>query len=51
MAALDSTHLDTSNQVDPQAFVRIADGQSRLDLLVRGAVCAGRADVDVYCLY
>ncbi len=41
MAALDSTHLDTSNQVDPQAFVRIADGQSRLDLLVRGAVCAG----------
>nr|WP_203293732.1 copper-translocating P-type ATPase [Maricaulis parjimensis] len=33
--------MDTSSQVDPQAFVRIADGQSRLDLLVRGAVCAG----------
>lgn len=42
MAALDTTqYSDPASQVDPQAFVRIADGQSRLDLLVRGAVCAG----------
>lgn len=42
MATLDAAHLsDTANAVDPQAFVRLADGQSRLDLLVRGAVCAG----------
>jgi len=42
VAALDTTqYSDPASQVDPQAFVRIADGQSRLDLLVRGAVCAG----------
>ena len=42
MAALDTTqYSDPASQVDPQAFVRVADGQSRLDLLVRGAVCAG----------
>ena len=40
--ALDTAHYsDPVSQVDPQAFVRVADGQSRLDLLVRGAVCAG----------
>lgn len=30
-----------SGQADPQAFVRQADGLSHLDLLVRGATCAG----------
>lgn len=42
MAALDTADFsEPVSQVDPQAFVRIADGQCHLDLLVRGAVCAG----------
>jgi Cu2+-exporting ATPase len=42
LAALDTADFsEPVSQVDPQAFVRIADGQCRLDLLVRGAVCAG----------
>jgi len=41
MAAIDTADLaPPSGQVDPQAFVRHADGQSHLDLLVRGATCA-----------
>ncbi|WP_417485084.1 heavy metal translocating P-type ATPase [Maricaulis salignorans] len=31
----------TAGQADPQAFVRRSDGRSHLDLLVRGATCAG----------
>lgn len=30
-----------AGQADPQAFVRLVDGQAHLDLLVRGATCAG----------
>ena len=30
-----------AGQADPQAFVRRVDGRSHLDLLVRGATCAG----------
>lgn len=42
MAALDTAHFsEPVSQIDPQAFVRLADGQCHLDLLVRGAVCAG----------
>ena len=42
MAAIDASSLDmTPGQADPQAFVRPVDGQNHLDLLVRGAVCAG----------
>ncbi|WP_417491906.1 copper-translocating P-type ATPase [Maricaulis sp.] len=42
MAALDAATPDTgAGQADPQAFVRRIDGRSHLDLLVRGATCAG----------
>ena len=42
MAALDTADFsEPVSQVDPQAFVRIVDGLCHLDLLVRGAVCAG----------
>lgn len=41
MAAIDTADFaPASGQADPQAFVRHADGQSHLDLLVRGATCA-----------
>jgi Cu2+-exporting ATPase len=42
VAALETAHYsDPVSQVDPQAFVRVSEGLSQLDLLVRGAVCAG----------
>jgi len=42
MAAIDSASMgELQNQADPQAFVRPVNGQNHLDLLVRGAVCAG----------
>lgn len=39
----DTSEIETgaAGQADPQAFVRLVDGQSHLDLLVRGATCAG----------
>ena len=41
MAAIDTADIaPPSGQADPQAFVRHVDGQSHLDLLVRGATCA-----------
>lgn len=41
MAAIDAADIaPPSGQADPQAFVRHVDGQSHLDLLVRGATCA-----------
>ena len=43
MVALDATQsgLAASGGVDPQAFVRRREGLSELDLMVRGATCAG----------
>lgn len=41
MAALDAADYAVAGQADPQAFVRRADGLAHLDLLVRGATCAG----------
>ena len=42
MAAVDAVDMHAPvGQADPQAFVRRVDGQCHLDLLVRGAVCAG----------
>jgi len=42
MAALDASEFDhTAGQADPQAFVRHAEGLAHLDLMVRGATCAG----------
>lgn len=42
MATLSAVGFDPlAGQADPQAFVRRIDGRSHLDLLVRGASCAG----------
>lgn len=41
MAAVDTLSEPVHSGADPQAFVRCVDGLSQLDLLVRGAVCAG----------
>tara|TARA_R110000868_G_scaffold92734_2_gene257243 strand:+ start:38186 stop:40372 length:2187 start_codon:yes stop_codon:yes gene_type:complete len=42
VAALNAADtLADTGQADPQAFVRRVDGHSHLDLLVRGATCAG----------
>ena len=43
MAALDATHsgLAAASGADPQAFVRRSEGLCELDLMVRGATCAG----------
>lgn len=42
MASLTAAMTDAGmGQADPQAFVRRIDGRSHLDLLVRGASCAG----------
>ena len=42
MAALIAAQADPgAGQADPQAFVRRIDSRSHLDLLVRGATCAG----------
>ncbi len=43
MASIAATHSDLAapGGVDPQAFVRRREGLSELDLMVRGATCAG----------
>ncbi len=41
MAALDAADYASPSQADPQAFVRHGEGLAHLDLLVRGASCAG----------
>ncbi|MBR9826139.1 MAG: cadmium-translocating P-type ATPase [Alphaproteobacteria bacterium] len=41
MAALDASAYVSDTQADPRAFVRHSEGLAHLDLLVRGASCAG----------